>query len=195
MRRPNGSRAVGLRLALLCPFLSQYAGLKHKRAVEWNELDAFACLCVIRLWVPDSLNVNAPSHLFPPQVASERSALVLLGGIYSCCLFILVSPTRGPILVTFSWLKLFKYNSNTFSAEDKIYTSTQVLHIWISLINTQNQSHPEPVIFAPRLYEINRLAMSDQYPVAALASGRTTLKLLMQKQPCFTEELHDTKLF
>lgn len=120
MRGPNRSRAVGLRLALLCPFLSQYAGLKHKHAVKWNELDAFACLCVIRLWVPDSLNVNAPSHLFPPQVASERSALVLLGGIYSCCLFILVSPTRGPILVTFSWLKLFKYNSYTFSAEYKI---------------------------------------------------------------------------
>lgn len=81
----------------------------------------FACLCVRLLWVPDSLNVSAPSHPFPLQVASKRSALVLLGGICSCCLFILTSPTGGPILVTLSQLKLFKYNSYSFGwVKDKL---------------------------------------------------------------------------
>lgn len=117
-KQPSKTRALSL--ALFCPVLSQYAGLKHKHAVKWNELDAFACLCGRRLWVPDSANVSAPSHLFPLQVASKRSALVLLGGIYSCCLLILVSPTRGPILVTFLQLKLFKYNSYSFGSELKI---------------------------------------------------------------------------
>lgn len=115
MRRPNKTRAFILIRALFCPVLSQYAGLKHKHAVKWNELDAFACLCVRHLWVPDSLNVSAPSHPFP--LASERSALILLGGIYSRCLLISASPTRGTILVTFLQLKLFKYNSYSFGSE------------------------------------------------------------------------------
>lgn len=51
-------------------------------------LDTSACLSVEHRRAPASLNVSAPSNLFPPQVASKRSALVLLHGIYSCCLFI-----------------------------------------------------------------------------------------------------------
>lgn len=64
---------------------------------------------------PVSLNVSAPSHLFPPQVASKRSALVLLLGIYSSCLFIPLSPTQDPILVTCSQLKLFTHTTAPYT--------------------------------------------------------------------------------
>lgn len=42
--------------------------------------------------------MSALPQIFPLQVAAKRSALVLLRGIYSCCLFIPLSPTQGPIL-------------------------------------------------------------------------------------------------
>lgn len=43
MRRPNGSRAVGLSLALLCPFLSQYAGLKTQTRGQTKRI---RCVCM-----------------------------------------------------------------------------------------------------------------------------------------------------
>lgn len=75
-------------------------GLGGDRGVGGEEsvaaLDTSACLSVEHRPAPAPLNVSAPSHLFPPQVASKRSALVLLHGIYSCCLFIPHRRRRHP---------------------------------------------------------------------------------------------------
>lgn len=101
-------------------------------------LDKFMCLCVYHLCVAVSWNVNTPSLLFPPQVASKRSALVLFCGIYSCCLPPFF-PTQDPSLVTYLQLKLLKYKSCHFETTSfQVHTKRNPLFNYsFSVVNDQ----------------------------------------------------------
>lgn len=116
----------------------QSMSLRVRAIKRGAALDKFMCLCVYHLCVAVSWNVNTPSLLFPPQVASKRSALVLFCGIYSCCLPPFF-PTQDPSLVTYLQLKLFKYKSCHFETTSfQVHTKRNPLFNYsFSVVNDQ----------------------------------------------------------